>query len=260
MFIVLLKLMNYMKKISVIESWGVAWGVFKKNWLIVLYAAFVPALISFLLEIISKKAVTWLDAGVIVLVLGTLYFVLRFFFSMLLNLGTLRIQLGVMNGNKMKYSDLFNPKGLYWKFIGGTILYSLVVLGGLILLIIPGIYFAIRYLFVPYLIIDKNMNIGDAFAKSTEMTNGKKWSILAFLIVTIIFSLLGLIVLFVGVVFTSAIAYLAIIHMYQTLLNEGVGDKNEAKTVQQEDVVQPVSTESNNIAQEDGQMAVENSN
>lgn len=224
-----------MQKISVIESWQEGWKVFKNNWLIVIYATLIPAIVSMILEAIQKQVKEGMQIGVILVLLGLLYFVGRFLLSMLMNLGVLKIQLDVTKGLKPGYKTLFSGQGIYWKFIGATVLYSLVVLGGLILLIIPGIYLAIRYLFVPYLIVDKNLTIGEAFAKSTEMTKGKKWSILGFLILTVIFSLLGLIVLVVGVFVTSAIGYLAIVNLYRKLSGDGdntvVVDVNTASNI-----------------------------
>ncbi len=257
-----------MQKISVMESWQEGWKVFKNNWLIVVYATLIPAIVSMILEAIQKQAKEEMSAGVILLLLGLLYFVGRFLLSMLMNLGVLKIQLDVTRGLKPSFKTLFNGQGIYWKFIGATVLYSLVVLGGLILLIIPGIYLAIRYLFVPYLIVDKNITIGEAFAKSTEMTKGKKWSILGFLILTVIFSLLGLIVLVVGVFVTSAIGYLAIINLYRKLLGEGndavVRDVNTASNIAS--VVPVNATESatevanEGSVQNDAVSTVENSN
>lgn len=213
-----------MQKISVMESWGVAWKAFKNNWLIVLYAALVPAIISSILGAIQSGVSEKMQAGAVLLLLGIIYFVGRFLLSMLLNIGAFKIQLGVMNGVKPAFSDLFKSFGVYWKFIGATVLYGLVVLGGLILLIIPGIYFAIKYMFVPYLVVDKKMGIGEAFNKSKEITFGNKWAILGFIVVTIIFSLLGIVVLFVGVFVTSAIGYLSMIHLYKKLMGEGVAN------------------------------------
>jgi len=63
-----------------------------------------------------------------------------------------------------------------WGLLGLSILYGLGVLIGLILFIIPGIYFAIRwYLAWEFYMADENCRIGEAFSRSKEATQGYWW-------------------------------------------------------------------------------------
>ena len=85
------------------------------------------------------------------------------------------------------------------RYLGASILYVLGVLGGLLLLVIPGIYFAVKYIFVFPLIADTDMKVKESFTEAARMTKGKLWFvgkfILAFIgigiFVTIISNLLG---------------------------------------------------------------------
>ncbi len=82
------------------------------------------------------------------------------------------------------------------RFFGGVLLLMLVMLGGMILLIVPGIIWGIKFMFAPMLILDKNMRIMDAFRVSSRMTNGYKWPLFAYgLLVGLVgFGLIGSIV------------------------------------------------------------------
>ena len=214
-----------MNKISVIESWKYGWNVFKKNWQILIYATAVPFLIGTIMSEVFKaddlkKGVSIVAYPAIVLVL---YYIVKYLLQTLFNIGQTRINIDASFGGveeKPKYSDLFNSQGVYIKFLIVSVLYMLIVLGGFILLIIPGIYIALRYCFAPILIIDKNMGIGEAFAKSKQMTKGKKWNLIGFFAASLAFVLLGLVAIGVGIVITYIIYELAFIHMYKNLLNE----------------------------------------
>ncbi len=71
------------------------------------------------------------------------------------------------------------------------ILFTIIVLG-LILFIIPGIYFALRFMFVIPLIVDKDLDISEAMKQSTSLTRGIKWPLLGFILVSFGIFILGL--------------------------------------------------------------------
>lgn len=220
-----------MNKISVIESWKYGWSAFKKNWQILIYATAVPFLIGTIMSEAFKvdelkNGVSFVAYPILVLVL---YYIVKYLLQILFNIGQTKINIDASFGKKIenegtedkpRYSDLFNSQGVYLKFLIVSILYSLAVLGGFILLIIPGIYIALRYCFAPILIIDKKMDIGEAFFKSKEMTKGKKWNLVGFFAASLVFVLLGLVAVGVGIVITYIVYELAFIHLYRGLANE----------------------------------------
>lgn len=237
-----------MNKISVTESWKYGWGVFKKNWQILIYATAVPFLIGTVMsEAFQVDDLKKVDIkNLYPLGLLALYYVLKYLLQVLFNLGQTRITIDAAFGGEAKtpkYSDLFNSQGIYLRFLGVSILYTLAVLGGFILLIVPGIYIALRYYFAPILVIDKKMGIGEAFATSKEMTKGIKWQLLGFTIVSAVFVLLGLIALGIGIVATYIIYRIAFVHLYKKLSN-GLGVEISGGQLVMEDI-QPESQEKN---------------
>jgi uncharacterized membrane protein len=71
---------------------------------------------------------------------------------------------------------------------------------GFIFLIIPGIIFACRLVFVPYIVMDRNLDAVKAVEKSWQMTAGYGWKIFGMGILSFFIILLGLILLIVGVI------------------------------------------------------------
>jgi hypothetical protein len=86
---------------------------------------------------------------------------------------------------------------LTWKLFLLNLLIGLTVLGGLILLIVPGIIFAVRLTLAPYFLVDKNLGVLDAFKAGWNATKGhmgKLWGIFgaAFVMALPIITIIGL--------------------------------------------------------------------
>jgi uncharacterized membrane protein len=72
-------------------------------------------------------------------------------------------------------------------------------------------------MFVPYLIVDKKMSVGDALRESSRMTLGRKWQLLGFLGLVVLINILGAILLLVGLLVSIPVTMLAFAHAYRTL-------------------------------------------
>ena len=112
---------------------------------------------------------------------------------------------------------LFVHYRLMWRYLGAAILYGIIVVLGLIALIVPGIYFALKYQFYAYLIVDKNLDVFGALKKSAEMTQGVKWKLFGFLLVLVGVNILGAIALLVGLLVTVPMSILAYVFVYRAL-------------------------------------------
>lgn len=141
--------------------------------------------------------------------------------SILMVCGSTTLYLGFYDGKKLPLTVLFTSTKQYLSVLLGSILYGLGVFVGLVLLIIPGIYFALTYQFVVTLIIDKNMGIGEAFKASAAMTKGKKMSLLGFNITLLGVVLLGALALIVGVLVAVPVVTLATTDVYRRLSGGG---------------------------------------
>lgn len=99
---------------------------------------------------------------------------------------------------------LRDSKGLIFPLLGAGFLMGLGVLGGYLLLIIPGIIFAIAWSQIFCVVILERRRAVDALRRSWEMTKGYRWTILGLniIIVLIYYGLyFGVTMLSMGIVF-----------------------------------------------------------
>jgi uncharacterized membrane protein len=116
------------------------------------------------------------DLEVLAIALAIIYLLIY----QVVELGLLGIALEFRDGQPYKIEDLFKNLQLFPRFFVATIIYGLMVSVGLLLLIVPGVYLAIKYQFYGYLIIDKGMGAIEALRESARITEGAKKDILVF--------------------------------------------------------------------------------
>ncbi len=100
-----------------------------------------------------------------------------------------------------------------------TLVSSLLTMLGLLLLILPGIYLAVSYVFVYLLIIDKRLEFWAAMEVSRRVVTAQWWRIFGLAILGGIIAALGLIGLFIGIFITLPIMIGAIAYAYEDLCN-----------------------------------------
>jgi uncharacterized membrane protein len=103
-------------------------------------------------------------------------------------------------GDRLEIKDLFAVFQNYWPAVLANLLVGLIIGIGIILLIVPGIIFACKLAFVPYLVVDRKMQTIDAIKKSWEMTRGHAGTVFLMGLLAVPIVLLGLICLVVGVI------------------------------------------------------------
>jgi len=129
--------------------------------------------------------------------------------------------LKAVRGEPTEIKDMFAVfQRNYWNAVLGNIIVGIIVGIGILMLIIPGIIFACRLAFVPYLIIDREMEVTEALNKSWEMTKGYGWNIffMGFLAIWIV--VLGLLALVFGVIISGIWISTSFATMYQAVVEE----------------------------------------
>jgi uncharacterized membrane protein len=108
------------------------------------------------------------------------------------------LYLRFMRDERANIADMFQgfKKG-YLNIVLANLLVWAIVGIGIILLVVPGIIFACRLAFVPYLVMDKGLDPVAAIEKSWFMTRGHGWRIFGMYVLTIIMFFCGLLLLVV---------------------------------------------------------------
>lgn len=103
----------------------------------------------------------------------------------------------------------------FWNLLKTVILYSLCVIIGVILLVIPGIYVSGRLIFAIYISIEKNQGARKTIKETWKMTEGYGWKLFWKSFVIGLFMVLGLIALFIGSFITYPIGMIVMVMMYR---------------------------------------------
>lgn len=142
-------------------------------------------------------------------------YVLGFLVSVYIHMAIVNISLIVYKGEKPQFSDIFSASRHYWQFLLGDILYGLLVTAGIILCVVPGIYWGIRYHFFGYFIIEQDMKAIDAIRRSGQILRGAWWDVFLLFIFCWLIMIAGVILCGVGTLFAYPIVFMALVYAYK---------------------------------------------
>lgn len=199
-------------KFSKKEALVFGWDSFKKEWKLLLTVFIGVWVISAILSGISGNLYES-DASVA----GVLVDILSYVVNAILGVGLLRILLDVTDHKKASWRSLYTEHGKAWRYILATILYGLMVVVGLILLVVPGIYLAVKFQFYAYFIVDKNMGVIESLKHSSKITKGSIMNLFLFGLICVALGLLGLLAFGVGLLVVVPVLSVASTHIYRKL-------------------------------------------
>jgi len=135
-----------------------------------------------------------------------------------IQLGMVLIPLRFVKGEEAKFLDLFSGFPFFLYYVIASIFYVLILIGGLILLVIPAIIWALQFQFFVYFIVDKDLGPIQALKKSSQITKGSKWKLFCLALVIFLINLVGVLCLIVGLLVTIPISMTAMAFVYRKLL------------------------------------------
>lgn len=192
--------MNSFAKVDLLKE---SWELIKKN--LNLFALLVGAyIIYYLLKGLFN------DSGIFSLVLWVV--------SLVLEVGSINLVLKLVDGGKGDIKDLYTYADLpmkVFKNLVGSIFAGIAFVAGLILLVIPGIYIAVRLQFFSYYIVDKNVGIMDAFKMSWELTKNGKLNLFLFDLLLVVINFVGALLLGLGLLITVPLSLVAMTLLYR---------------------------------------------
>lgn len=188
-----------MHTFSIGESFGRGWTIFKKHVSLLLLAGLVTLILNG-----AQKG-----RGVI----GALFFIV----SLLAQIGLIKIYLKLLDGENAKAGEIFAHGELFIQYLVVYLLYAAGFVIGLILLIVPGIWFGLTYTFAPVLVVDKKLGLKAAFRESARLTRGHRGKICLLILAIIGANILGAICLVVGLLVSIPVSTLAYLAVYRKL-------------------------------------------
>jgi len=129
-------------------------------------------------------------------------------FTMFLGLGLTRIGLNVVSGKAVAVGMLFGEGGKLLRVIGATLLFGMVVCVGFLLLIVPGVYLALRYGQYMVAIVDRDLGVIDAFAYSSALTTHNRLNLFLLILLAMLITLAGMLACGIGLIFAGPVVWL----------------------------------------------------
>ena len=172
--------------------------------IVAVFAPFVPLILG-------------LAVGESVPFLSLLFSFAGWLLQMLALLGLVRIFLGICDEEEVNISDLFLCYPYLVRFIVAQLLYVLIVMVGTILLVVPGIYFAIKFAFHPFIIVDEDVRAIESLKRSWAITTGSVWNLILLAIIVMAINFLGMLLLLIGMLFTYPFSMVAAAYIYRQL-------------------------------------------
>jgi|GEM_PF-3468579 len=119
------------------------------------------------------------------LIVGIIFSIVSFLFVVLIQVwGQIAIMLGVIRVSKKQdikiiYKDALKFLGV---FLGTSLLSAFVILGGVFLAILPGIFFGVMITFASFIVLEERKNFFEALLQSSRYVSGRWWSVFARLV------------------------------------------------------------------------------
>ncbi len=138
-------------------------------------------------------------------------------FSCVFSLGYLKNIFQALDGDEPQFSAFSQQAHKVITYFVANLIMCVIVVIGTILLIIPGIYLALRLQFFIAFIVEEDAGITDSLKRSWEITRGQEIQLFLLVLAMIGFAILGLIVFGVGIFVAFPLIYMMYGYVFRKL-------------------------------------------
>lgn len=187
----------------------------------------------------QTKALDKNDALIMGLIIGIIFaimaaliiplFILFTAISVIFQMGYKRLLLNAVRGETLSYKTILSEVSVKkaWRLILSSLLALIIVVAGLFLFVIPGIYFALKYIFIPYVTVEEDPGIMNSLKRSSNISDGAKLKLLGYILIFILLYIVGFLALGVGAFVVMIINSLSFAYIYNSLKQQGDGQVQE---------------------------------
>lgn len=189
------------KKITVSEVFKISWEALKSQiWILV--GLFIGiSIVSFILNLLLIPLMT----SVVGTIIG---YVITIAISLILGLGYLKNMFQALDGEEPQFSAYGQQAPKIFTMFVAYLLASIAIMIGMIFLIVPGIYLALRLQFFAAFIVEEDAGIMESLQKSWEITKGQVMDLFILLLAMIGITIVGVLLLGVGVLVAGPLVYM----------------------------------------------------
>lgn len=198
-------------RIDIRSSLEFGWSTFRQNvlfFLVMMLVLGVPAAIMN----VMVEGLPWLSVSVMFL-RGV-----SWLWRTLAIMAVIYVSLRFRDRGSFDYRETNDMYPLFIPYLLGSLLFSVILTVGMILLVAPGVYFAVKYQFMPYLIIDRGMEPVEALKAAGEMTKGFWLDLFLFLLCIVGINFLGAMAFGIGLIVTIPVTLLAHAWAYRSFV------------------------------------------
>lgn len=204
------------KTFSIKEALSFGWNVFKKDPVRIAFVMVgAPILLAAFSELlgfgIAKAAASELSAVSFVLSVAT------GIAGVIIQIGIIKVALAVVDGAEWNWKDLYQHYSLFFSFAIASFVYGVAIIGGLILLIVPGIIIAVMFGLFRYTVVDKGAGPIESLKQSRAITKGARMQVFLFALTAIGVTILGALAFFVGLLVAIPVVTIAGAWVYRQL-------------------------------------------
>jgi len=206
------------------SAYGHGWRVMKKNFISLFLISLIIVVASApfaLCANISDMHHDQFGFIAMAMVFGQLFIMAYSLFVMSpLKYGSNWVYLKAARDESFEVPNVFDSFKYYLNVVLASLLTGAIIAFGFIFVLIPGIIFACRLAFVPFLVMDKKLDAVKAVEESWRLTRGHGWRIFWMGILAFFIIIAGLIVLVFGVFISAMWISAAFASLYQAVLEE----------------------------------------
>jgi uncharacterized membrane protein len=197
--------------LSIRQAFNFSWPIFKKR-----FGLFIAVLLAIFGAWVALEIVVIAGQrfGILLWAVAHLAFLV---FVAGVEVGFLRICLALCDRREPTYAGTFTHLALGPKFLAGQILYLLTTVIGLLLLVVPGVYFSVRYALFGFCMADGETNLVRSFQQSAILSAGIEIYLLWILVALLAFNALGACLLGLGLFVTVPLSVLMMTAFYRQL-------------------------------------------
>jgi uncharacterized membrane protein len=207
-------------KFSIVESLSYGFTKTKKFFWITLGLYILAYLVTYIVQFVGGLALgAFVESGLWYILVAAVAVALMFYVPIMISLGWQRVSLAVLSGKAPALAYFLDADNhqYFWRYIGTNILYTLIMLAGTLLLVIPGIVWAYTYMFSLLLVVDKNLRPTEALAASRKLVAGQRLNLFVWSLALFGVNIVGALCLGVGLLFTLPTSYYAWVYVYGKL-------------------------------------------
>ncbi|HZG39558.1 MAG TPA: hypothetical protein VEZ50_12820 [Nodosilinea sp.] len=201
-------------EVKIGDYFGRGWEIFKtKAPLFVLFTVFLVLLnvvVSMLPFPLGSRGEDGMSNGILSFALSVV--------TPVLSAGYYFVAFQVARGRSAVFNDFFRGFNKFLPIFLTALVAGILTAIGFVLLVIPGIYLAVAYLFAQPLVIDKNADFWQAMETSRQLITKKWFSFFGLLLVIALLNFAGLLLLGVGLLVTVPLSVCIIAAAYEDIV------------------------------------------